>query len=134
MLGLIWFVQLVHYPLFLRADPQAFASFENEHATRTGWIAAPLMATELLSSLCLLRQSLRPASISSTEAALGLALVGVLWASTVFLQIPLHNHLQRGYDREAMHRLIAGNWVRTVAWTLRAALVTSWVCRLIRPV
>lgn len=133
MFGLIWFVQLVHYPLFLRADPHTFAAFEAEHATRTGWIAAPLMVTELLSSLCLLRGSLRPESVSRNEALLGLALVAVLWGSTVFLQIPLHNQLHRGYDRPAIQRLVAGNWVRTIAWTLRAILITLWAARLVRP-
>ena len=133
MFGLIWFVQLVHYPLFLRADPGTFAAFEAEHATRTGWIAAPLMCFELGSALCLLRQSLRPGQISFAEAVLGLTLVLILWGSTVFLQIPLHNQLDCGYDPAVIERLVSTNWVRTVAWSLRAALVTTWACRWVRP-
>ena len=133
MFGLIWFVQLVHYPLFLRADPATFSAFETEHATRTGWIAAPLMCLELGSALCLLRGSLRPATISSPEAMLGFALVLLLWGSTVFVQIPLHNQLDCGYSRVVIQRLLATNWVRTAAWSVRAALVTVWACRLLRP-
>lgn len=54
LFGLIWFVQIVHYPLFLRLAPETFAAHEAEHATRTGYVAAPLMLAELFSSLLLL--------------------------------------------------------------------------------
>lgn len=51
----------------------------------------------------------------------GLALVVSVWASTAFVQIPQHRRLARGGDPEAVSALVRGNWVRTVAWTLRAA-------------
>lgn len=132
MLGLIWFVQLVHYPLFLRANSATFAAFEAEHANRVSWIAGPLMVIELAGAAALLWPRLRPAVITTPEALLGLALVGVLWLSTVFLQIPLHNYLHAGYDRTAIQRLVTTNWLRTAAWTTRGILLCVWICRLMR--
>ena len=104
LFGLIWFVQIVHYPLFLRLAPATFAAHEAEHATRTGYVAAPLMLAELVSSLLLLNQHLRPPQISSTQAILGATLVAILWASTFLIQIPLHNRLHKGHDRPTIQK------------------------------
>ncbi len=131
MAGLIWFVQLVHYPLFLRADPATFVAFETEHAHRVTWIAFPLMTAELGSALLMLWSRFRPVLVSPSQAVLSLALVLLTWASTVCLQIPLHNRLHRGFDRAALERLLATNWLRTVSWTARAALLAFWVTRLL---
>lgn len=35
MVGLIWFVQLVHYPLFARVGRGGFAAYEGAHSWRT---------------------------------------------------------------------------------------------------
>ena len=130
LLGLIWFVQLVHYPLFLRIDPANFAAFEAEHATRTGWIAGPLTVAELLGGLLLLSGDLRPAPIPLTQAWLGAVLIGLAWFSTAFVQVPVHNRLHAGYVRRVVQRLISTNWLRTAAWTARAALVVYWAGKL----
>ena len=42
MVGLIWFVQVVHYPLFARVE-QGFIAYEQIHQQRTTWVVAPLM-------------------------------------------------------------------------------------------
>ena len=130
MFGLIWFVQLVHYPLFQRIPPDAFIAYETEHANRTGFIAFPLMFAELLSALALLAPTLRPAAIPFAQALCGAALVGLLWASTVFVQIPLHNRLHQAHNPAIIQRLIASNWLRTAAWTARAILVILWTTNL----
>ena len=44
--GLVWFVQVVHYPLLARVGPSSFAAYEQEHVRRTTWLAVPLMVTE----------------------------------------------------------------------------------------
>ena len=129
MTGLIWFVQVVHYPLFAMVGPEHFPAYEAAHANRTTWVVAPLMLVELASALALLLPSLRPAFISVESAWLGAALVGLLWASTGLVQVPLHNQLHAGYSAAAIGRLVATNWVRTAAWTLRAGLVLSWTSR-----
>lgn len=129
MTGLIWFVQVVHYPLFERMDDPAFAV---EHATRTTYVVAPLMLLELGSSMALLRTVWRPGFITAGEAWAGAALVEAIWLSTAVLQVPLHNRLQARHSVGDTRRLVATNWVRTAAWTLRAALVLLWAERGLR--
>ena len=132
MTGIIWFVQLVHYPLFARVGSASFAQYEAEHATRTGWVVAPLMGAELLTALLMLLGRWRPEAISAGAAAAGAALVVVVWFSTGLIQVPLHHRLTAGYDAQLVARLVATNWIRTAAWTARSALMLSWVAKLTR--
>ncbi len=127
MFGLIWFVQVVHYPLFLQVGAAQFPAYEAAHANRTTYIVAPLMLLELATAALLLLPGLRPAMISTWQAWAGAALVAVIWFSTAFLQVPLHNRLQLGYSADVISKLVATNWIRTIAWSVRAMLVLHWV-------
>lgn len=121
MVGVIWVIQIVHYPLFGRVGESGFAAYAVEHANRITFVVAPLMLAELVTAGLLLRY--RPEAFGPRAVWLGLALVGVAWASTAFLQVPLHERLGRGFDRDAYESLVFTNWVRTAAWTARGALV-----------
>ena len=44
MTGLIWFVQVVHYPLMARVGEDGFAEYEKHHQRLTTWVVAPPMA------------------------------------------------------------------------------------------
>jgi hypothetical protein len=127
MTGIIWFVQIVHYPLFASVGAENFARYEALHATRTGWVVAPLMLVELATALALLWAPLRPATVSAPSAWIAAALVGVIWLSTALLQVPIHSQLAQGYDPDLVSRLVATNWIRTIAWTLRSAIVLRWI-------
>ena len=130
MTGLIWFVQVVHYPLFaLVPDPQ-HATYSYRHGQRTTWVVAPLMLVELSTAVLMLKGNLRPDSIALAQAISGVFLVAVIWISTAALQVPSHNLLAKGYNAQAIHRLVQTNWIRTVAWTLRTVLLLwcAWPC------
>jgi hypothetical protein len=127
MTGVIWFVQIVHYPLFDKVGAGSFAAYEAWHATRTGWVVAPLMLIELATTLALLAPALRPPAVTAPSVWLAAALLGLVWLSTALLQVPIHNRLALGYDPALVSRLVATNWIRTVAWTLRSAIVLRWV-------
>jgi hypothetical protein len=129
MTGIIWFVQVVHYPLFAFVGTSGFVKYESLHATRTGWVVAPLMVAELVSSSALLVSAWRPASVGSVSAWVAASLVGVIWLSTALLQVPLHGRLTSGYDPAVVAQLIATNWIRTIAWTLRSGIALWWVSR-----
>ena len=121
MTGLIWFVQVVHYPLFAHVGQAGFAAYAREHQRRTTWVVALPMLLEAGTAVLL---ALRPpAGVPPALAWTGLALVGVVWASTLGLQVPEHGRLAGGFDAVGARRLVRGNWVRTVAWTLRGVLV-----------
>ncbi len=121
MTGVIWFVQIVHYPLFARVAAEGFAAYEYEHAKLTGFVVMPLMLAELATALAL-ATVLRPAGVPAWIMWAGFALVGVIWLSTFLVQVPQHEILSRGFDAKAHRFLVDSNWIRTVAWTLRSAL------------
>jgi uncharacterized membrane protein len=129
MTGIIWFVQLVHYPLFAAVGAQQFGAYAERHARLTTLVVAPPMLLELASALLIV---LRPPNlVTPTEAWLGLSLVIIIWLSTAALQVPAHNALRRGFNSRAHRLLVVGNWLRTAAWSLRSLLVGGWLWRLV---
>ena len=123
MVGVAWQVQLVHYPLFDRVAPDRFAGFERDHQRLIGRVVGPLMLLE--ASTALLLVLLRPERIPAAAAWSGLLLVGLLWASTWLVQVPLHARLAKGFDAEAHRRLVASSWLRTGTWSLRGLLAAA---------
>ena len=120
MAGVIWFVQLVHYPLFVYVGERDFGRFEKEHARRTTWVVAPLMIAEAACAIGLVLLCWRSPCRHLT--LLGLLVLMVIWASTAFIQVPCHKRLAEGFDLHAAHRLVWTNWIRTAAWTARGTL------------
>jgi len=119
MTGLIWMVQLVHYPLFARVGAEGFTRYQREHTRRITWVVGPLMAAEGLTALSLLvlgGPSLRGPALA------GLALLAIIWASTALLQVPCHERLSQGRDAAILARLVRTNWIRTAAWSIRGVL------------
>lgn len=121
MTGVIWFVQVVHYPLYAHVGNDSFPDYESNHTHRTTWVVAPAMFVEALTAilLCLAR----PNGIDAWQTSLGIALVVVIWLSTAFLQVPRHKELSRSFEAISHHALVATNWLRTMAWSLRSILV-----------
>lgn len=116
MVGLIWFVQVVHYPLFDGVGEQGWAEYGRRHQRLTTLVVGPVMLVELVTSLLLL--AMRPGELTIA----GAVLLGLVWASTFFVQVPLHGRLERGHDPDIVRRLVATNWARTVLWTARGVL------------
>ena len=125
MAGLIWFVQVVHYPLLGRlALAEDFRSLHQEHCARTGYVVGPLMLAELGTAVVLAWRLTPMPGSARTAAWAGLGLLGVIWASTALVQVPQHNRLALlGPDPATLAALVRGNWLRTAAWTLRAVVV-----------
>jgi len=72
-------------------------------------------------------------AIGIGTAFVGLLLVGLIWGSTFTMQVPLHAQLSSGFEATAHRNLLATNWVRTVAWTLRAWLALAMILQLGSP-
>lgn len=126
MTGLIWFVQVVHYPLFASVGRDGFASYEESHARLTTLVVGPPMLVEAATAV--LMAALRPHWTTYT----GLALLAAIWISTALLQVPAHNALGSGFDAAIHSRLVTTNWIRTVAWTARAVLCLALLQRHLR--
>lgn len=126
MVGVIWFVQLVHYPLMdrVRTEPaHAFPDFEKAHQRGTTLIVAPAMLLELLTSGWLVIAL--TGGVAAMLAWAGLALVSVNWVSTAALQMPCHRKLEKGFDPATHQKLVRSNWLRTLAWSARGVLAAA---------
>ena len=55
--GLIWTIQLVHYPTMRFIPKERFVEYHNFHSMRISFLAIPLMVTELGTSLILFYQN-----------------------------------------------------------------------------
>ena len=121
MVGVIWFVQVVHYPLFGHVGREGFADYSLAHSRLTGFVVGPPMLVEATTAVALVVSP--PRGVSYLLPLLGLVLLAVVWLSTAFLQSPQHGVLGRGF-RQGSHRfLVRSNWIRTACWTLRGLLV-----------
>ena len=117
--GLIWCIQLVHYPSFRFVHHDRFVEFERFHTRAITWIAGPAMLLELLTALLLLGH------LSPGWDILNVASVATIWVSTWLLSVPCHTALAKGFDAAIIDRLVQSNWPRTIVWSLRAL---AWIC------
>ena len=127
MTGLIWFVQVVHYPLLALVGRQGFVTYERHHTSRTSTIVGPVMAVEAVTAVILV--SVTPAGIAAWTVWLGLGLLAGIWTSTALLQVPCHRILSREFSSATHRRLVRTNWIRTVVWSLRSFLALQIVSR-----
>lgn len=125
MVGLIWFVQVVHYPLFARVGADGFDRYALDHQRLTSFVVGPLMLVEGVAALVL--ALVPPAGLGRALPVTGLALLAVIHASTVGLQVPMHRSLGAGYDDDATRSLVRTNWVRTIGWTARGGVAVAMV-------
>jgi hypothetical protein len=121
MTGLIWFIQVVHYPLFRGVGAPGYAAYQDEHMRLTTLVVGPLMLLEAATAAWLAYE--RPSFVRPALAWTGLGLLAVIWLSTAFLSVPRHETLRHGFDASAHAALVATNWIRTAAWTARSGLL-----------
>ncbi len=114
--ALIWFVQLVHYPMFEFLDDENFSIAMKFHQDTISYVVIPLMILELALTAYQLYTS---ATLSFVIAAIVLC----IWVSTFLLQVPLHKKLSYGKDRFTISSLVRTNWVRTTLWSLKLVLL-----------
>lgn len=120
MTGVIWVIQLIHYPAFKYIEPSKSKIFHDFHTDVISFFVAPLMIVELGTSIFLVR----------SYGGYGLYVFVItifIWLSTFILQVPLHRRLAKEWERATIDRLIQTNWLRTGLWTLKTLIVSYWV-------
>ncbi len=117
LVGLIWLVQLIHYPAFRSIAADAWTAFHQAHSAALGLLAGGPMIISLLLG-CWLAYT---AGDTRQYAVLGCEIVA--WIVTFGLSVPQHQRLAKAKDDVAITRLIRGNWLRTGAWTLKLGLL-----------
>jgi fatty acid desaturase len=127
MTGVIWFVQVVHYPLFLLVPLEARGEYCKKHMRRTTAVVLPLMLLEMVTAvlLCVFLWG-------NIFWLVNLAFILFIWISSFFIQVPLHYKLVSGGDNKIVERLVTGNWIRTILWTIRLGMLTFYLYCLIK--
>ena len=119
MVGVIWVIQLLHYPSFHFINDQKYIEFQNFHMQRISFIVVPVMLIELASALLLAY------FFESSLTIILLALVLGIWAITFIFFTNMHQKLTDGYDHSIVDRLVQINWSRTALWSLRLIILLS---------
>ena len=130
MVGLIWMVQIVHYPLFDDVGPENYVQYQQRHQANITYIVMPVMLIELATAILLIVYPV--VGVDKSLVYLGLGLVVVIWLSTALLQVPCHDKLVKGFDQASYRWLVDSNWVRTIAWSARGAIVTMMLVRILQ--
>ncbi len=125
MTGVIWVIQLVHYPVFdaieRGVDDERWRQFGNRHRNSISYVVGPFMLAEGLTGIWLVIAP--PGDVGRVLPLVALALMAVAYGTTAFVSVPLHERLTQRFDGEAHVRLVQTNWIRTAAWTTRALVV-----------
>ncbi len=126
--GLIWTIQIVHYPLFsdvlAGTGKTAFHTYLEAHNKKITNLVTVPWAIQGLSAL-----ALNPLIFDISWAAMlaNWALSALLLVSTLFLQIPIHTQLLDSPTQQLIDRLVLTNWVRTAGWTGQGAIAVFWL-------
>jgi len=127
MVGLIWTIDYVHYPLFANVGESTYVSFQAEHVERIGKLLFVPWLTEGITLLGVLalaflggRKALRvPAVINGAAMAVVLVISG-------FWSAPAHAKLADGFDKSLHDQLMTVNFIRTLAWTV-CGISAVWI-------
>ena len=122
MVGVIWVIQLVHYPSFHFIELKQYTTFQRFHMSRISFVVIPAMLIELF-TLILFIISTDP--IDTLVTVSGLLLV-LIWLMTAVFFSGVHQKLTLGYDKTVVNKLVKLNWGRTLLWTLRLLLIYAY--------
>jgi hypothetical protein len=128
--GCMTVLQIQHYGIYPAVGKENFAAYmrANNRAAAIPTIVPAMLL--LLSSVALLVQ--RPGFVTPYEAAAGLGLNLIALLSTFVWQRPIQGQMaETGYDDTNTRRLIATNWIRTIAHWLIAILAMVILTRLV---
>lgn len=114
MAGVIWVVQVVHYPLMAQVPEPQWPAYEAAHRTRITVVVLVPMVAQLVVGALLVAD---PPKDETGLAVVSLALAATNFAATAAIFGPLHERMSQRHDPALVQRLVTLNWGRTAAWT-----------------
>ena len=124
MVGFIWTIQLLTYPMMQAVPAEAFVAYERSHRNRVTAVLAVLAPTEIIAAAGVV---MFVGEVPSWLALGSAGLLCAIWLSTLLFYAPLHMRLSDGFDPVVHRRLVRTNWIRTAAWTLRGAAAIAMI-------
>ncbi len=123
MTGVIWVIQIVHYPSFHFIEKELYTAFQKFHMNKISIIVIPIMLAELITGMMLFLDK----SSKSPFLIVSFVILVLIWLITGVFFSKAHNELMTGYQELVVNQLVAMNWIRTLLWTLRLLLLTCFV-------
>ena len=123
MTGVIWVIQIVHYPSFHFIEKELYTAFQKFHMNKISIIVIPIMLAELITGMMLFLDK----SSKSPFLIVSFVILVLIWLITGVFFSKAHNELIAGYQELVVNQLVAMNWIRTLLWTLRLLLLTCFV-------
>ena len=123
LVGIIWTVQVVHYPLMALVGEERFVAYEAAHSPRMAAVVMIPWTVQGLTTLGLLVA--RPAGVPAALVVIAAIAAAVPVIATVLASVPAHVALGSGFDAAVHRRLVRTNWIRTIAWTAHAPVAVA---------
>lgn len=123
MVGVIWVIQLVHYPSFHFVELKQYTTFQRFHMARISYVVIPAMLTELFTLILIV---ISMDQIDTLVLASAVLLI-FIWLMTAVFFSSVHQKLTLGYDQTVVDKLVKLNWGRTLLWTLRLLLISIYM-------
>ena len=123
MTGVIWVIQIVHYPSFHFIEKELYTAFQKFHMNKISIIVIPIMLAELITGMMLFLDK----SSKSPFLIISFVILVLIWLITGVFFSKAHNELMTGYQELVVNQLVVMNWIRTLLWTLRLLLLTFFV-------
>ena len=120
MVGVIWVIQLVHYPSFHFVELKQYTTFQRFHMARISYVVIPAMLTELFTLILIV---ISMDQIDTLIVASAILLI-FIWLMTAVFFSGVHQKLTLGYDQTVVDKLVKLNWGRTLLWTLRLLFIS----------
>lgn len=119
VLGQIWFVQIVVYPLFAQVGEADYVRYHRLYSRRIPVpVIIPGFTSFLLPVVLAFYGPTVPLWMSAANIAAGI--VGLL--VTVLFEIPRHARLTKGKNDGTIAELIRYNWPRTLSISIQSAI------------
>ncbi len=123
MVGVIWVIQLVHYPSFHFIELKQYTTFQRFHMSRISYVVIPAMLTELFTLILII---ISMDQIDTLVLASAILLI-FIWLITAVFFSGVHQKLTLGYDQTVVDKLVKLNWGRTLLWTLRLLFISIYM-------
>jgi hypothetical protein len=128
--GMIWTIQVVHYPLFAFVGEASFTSYEAAHSARITWVIVLPWALQGSTTLALLLAA--PPGLPRWLIWTAAVLAAIPVVVAIVFSVPAHTVLGSGFDAAAHTRLVTTNWLRTAAWTVHGGVAMAILVLVLR--
>lgn len=127
MVGMIWTIHTVHYPLFAEVGEATYVAFQSAHVDRIGRLLLVPWLVEGVTLLGLLAIAFPGGQRGiRVPVAIGAVAMAVVLVISGFWSAPAHGDLADGFDPAVHDRLMTANLVRALAWTVRG-VTAAWI-------